>query len=160
MSLAVLDALGAGDLDRAASLVPYRLPALLAARDLGIFQLRQAQLALDPARLPWSMRAMVLREDAQMVGTINFHGPPGVNDIDAPEAAELGWTVFPTHQRRGYATEAARGLMTGAGEVHGVRRFIYSTTPDNVASLRVHEKLGFTATGEIVEGELIFELRC
>ena len=159
MPLALLDALGADDLDRAAALAAYRLPALLTARDLGIFQLRQAQLALDPARLPWSMRAMVLREDAQMVGYINFHGPPGVNDIDAPEAAELGWTVFPTQRRRGYATEAARGLLTWASEVHGVRRFISSTTPDNAASLRVHEKLGFTATGEIVEGELIFELR-
>lgn len=159
MPLALLDALGADDLERAGTLVPYRLPAVLAAADLGIFQLRQAQLALDSARLPWSMRAIVRRDDPQMVGYINFHGPPGVNDIAAPEAAELGWTVFPTERRRGYATEAARGLMTWATAAHGVRRFISSTTPDNAASLRVHEKLGFTATGEIVEGELIFELR-
>jgi len=30
--------------------------------------------------------------------------------------------------------------------------------PDNAASLRVIAKLGFVATGQIVDGELIFEL--
>src|SRR5947208_1472704 len=74
-------------------------------------------------------------------------------------ADELGWTVFPPYRRQGYATEVARALMDWAASEHAVRRFVSATTPDNVASLRVHEKLGFVATGEIVDGELIFELR-
>jgi len=40
----------------------------------------------------------------------------------------------------------------------GVRRFISSTTPDNAPSLRVHEKLGFRRTGQVVDGEIIFEI--
>ena len=94
-----------------------------------------------------------------MVGYVNFHGPPGVNDIAAPDAVELGWTVFPRHRRRGYATETARALMEWATNAHGIRRFVSSTTPDNAPSLRVHEKLGFAPTGQIVDREIIFELR-
>jgi len=59
---------------------------------------------------------------------------------------------------RGYATEAAQRLMDWARAEHGVRRFISSTTPDNAPSLRVHEKLGFRRTGQVVDGEIIFEL--
>ena len=112
----------------------------------------------DPALAPWSARAMVRREDRVMVGYVNFHGPPGVNDIEAPGAAELGWSVFAAERRRGYATEAARRLMDWARDEHGVRRFISSTTPNNAPSLRVHDKLGFRRTGQVVDGEIIFEL--
>jgi len=102
---------------------------------------------------------MVLREERRMVGYVNFHGAPGVNDTNTGGALELGWTVFAPDQRKGYATETASALMTWAIKAHGVRHFISSTTPENAASLRVHEKLGFARTGEVVEGELIFELR-
>ncbi len=93
-----------------------------------------------------------------MVGFVNFHGPPGVNDVEAPDAAELGWTVFVEHRGMGYATETGRRLMDWARAEHGVRRFISSTTPGNAPSLRVHEKLGFHPTGQVVDGEIIFEL--
>jgi RimJ/RimL family protein N-acetyltransferase len=49
--------------------------------------------------------------------------------------------------------------MDWATRVHRITRFISATTPDNAASLRVHEKLGFLRTGQIVDGEIIFELR-
>jgi RimJ/RimL family protein N-acetyltransferase len=101
---------------------------------------------------------MVLREERRMVGYVNFHGAPGVNDTNTGGALELGWTVFARDQRKGYATETASALMTWATQAHGVRHFISSTTPENAASLRVHEKLGFARTGEVVEGELIFDL--
>ena len=48
--------------------------------------------------------------------------------------------------------------MDWARTEHGVRRFISSTTPENTPSLRVHEKLGFRRTGQVVDGEIIFEL--
>ena len=60
---------------------------------------------------------------------------------------------------KGYATETARALMDWANGVHGIRTFVSSTTPDNVASLRVHDKLGFARTGQVVDGEIIFNLR-
>ena len=73
-------------------------------------------------------------------------------------AVELGWTVFPEYRQRGYATETANALMEWAAREFGIRRFVSSTTPENAASLRVHAKLGFVPTGEVVDGEVIFRL--
>jgi len=158
MPLALLDAFVDGNVTRARELVDYRVPADFPGSALEVLDLRRVQLAADPARLPWSVRAIVRRDGRVMIGFVNFHGPPGVNDIEADGAAELGWTVFAEHRRQGYATETARRLMDWARDEHGVRRFISSTTPENTPSLRVHEKLGFTRTGQIVDGEIIFEL--
>ena len=158
MPLALLEAFVDGDVVRARGLVDYTVPAEFPGTAVEVLALRRHQLAHDPARLPWSVRAMVRREDRAMVGMVNFHGPPGVNDIEAAGAAELGWTVFPAHRRQGYATETARRLMDWARDEYGVRRFISSTTPDNAPSLRVHEKLGFRRTGQVVDGEIIFEV--
>jgi RimJ/RimL family protein N-acetyltransferase len=165
MSLALLDAFISGDLRRARALADYTIPDERTSPDVDfpgrmmkVLELRRLQLAADPALAPWSARAIVRREDLTMVGYVNFHGPPGVNSIETPGAAELGWSVFPREQRRGYATEVARRLMDWAHDEHGVRRFISSTTPENAPSLRVHEKLGFRRTGQVVDGEIIFEL--
>ena len=159
MPLAVLDAFVDGNATKARALVDYTVPVDFPdAAAAEVLEIRRMQLAADPARSPWSVRAMVRRDDRVMVGFVNFHGPPGVNDIEAADAAELGWTVFPEHRRQGYATETARRLMDWARTEHGVRRFISSTTPTNASSLRVHEKLGFHRTGQIVDGEIIFEL--
>lgn len=169
MPAVLLDALVAGDRAAVAKLAPYAIPVefprarherIDGKGDLVAFlRLRREQLTRDPARYPWSLRAIVLRSERRMVGFVNFHGAPGVNDVGAPDAVELGWSVFPADRGKGYATETALALMDWAAEVHGILRFISATTPDNAASLRVHEKLGFVRTGEVVDGELIFELR-
>ena len=155
----LLDALIENDRGAITRLTTYDVPADFPNDDQREFlRFRRGQLAADPDRYPWSVRAIVLRTERRMIGFVNFHGAPGVNDTGTPDALELGWTVFPGDQRHGYATETAVALMEWARS-RGISHFISSTTPDNAASLRVHEKLGFARTGEVVEGELIFELR-
>ena len=142
------------------AMVPYDIPATFPDSEQREFlRFRRGQLSADPARYPWSLRAIVLRSERRMVGYVNFHGAPGVNDTNTDQAVELGWTVFAADQKRGYATETAIALMAWATEEHGIRHFISSTTPENAASLRVHEKLGFARTGEFIDGEVIFDLR-
>jgi len=156
----LLDAL-IGD-QRAAidAITGYHVPASFPdAEQREFLRFRRGQLTADPARYPWSLRAIVLRSERRMVGYVNFHGAPGVNDTNTDRAVELGWTVFSKDQNRGYATETAIALMDWATGEHGIRHFISSTTPDNAASLRVHEKLGFARTGEFIDGEVIFDLR-
>jgi RimJ/RimL family protein N-acetyltransferase len=156
----LLDALIARDRAAAGRIASYRIPEAFPDEDQRDFlRFRRGQLTVDPARYPWSVRAIVLREINEMVGFVNFHGAPGVNDTNVDGALELGWTVFPGARRNGYATETAIALMTWATQTHGIQHFISSTTPENRASLRVHEKLGFARTGEFIEGEVIFELR-
>ena len=160
LPLPLLEAFVGSDRAAVARLAEYAVPPDFPNDGQRAFlRFRRDQLVADPARLPWSVRAMVLRSERRMVGYVNFHGAPGVNDTGTPDALELGWTVFGTDRARGYATEVALALMDWAVEAHGVRHFISSTTPDNIASLRVHEKLGFRRTGEVVDGEVIFSLR-
>lgn len=120
-------------------------------------RLRQAQE--EPSRGPWYVRAIVLQ--GEMIGHIGFHGPPGANARREPEAVELGYTVFPEHRRRGFATEAVYALLAHA-RVHGVRRFIASVGPGNEPSLRLVRGLGFREVGRHWDDEdgeeLEFEL--
>ena len=108
------------------------------------FRLRQT--SDDPGRAPWLVRAIVLPESREMIGHIGFHGPPGINARREAEAVEVGYTIFPSHRRQGYAGEAVRALLAWARE-QGVTRFIASVSPQNEPSLRLVRRLGFQEVG-------------
>jgi RimJ/RimL family protein N-acetyltransferase len=154
----LLDALSRGDAERSRALAPFELPAAFDADERELFSMRYEQ-ARDPGWRPWLLRAIVLREQSRMIGYTNFHGPPGVNDTGAPDAVEIGYSIFPEFQGRGFATEAARALLDHAHRDFGVIHFIAGILPTNAPSIRVIEKLGFARTEVVVEGEVIFELR-
>jgi ribosomal-protein-alanine N-acetyltransferase len=159
LSVEAIDAVLAGDGERVSALVDFALPEGFPDEGATEFlAFRRSQLVGDPAWAPWLARAIVRRDDGVLVGTATFHGPPGINDIAADDAAEVGYTILPEHRNRGYATEAAWAMMEWAHHEHGVRRFISGIAPDNAPSLRVIHKLGFQATGIVEDGELIFEL--
>ena len=127
---------------------------------LQLVRMRRDQVRERPDWLPWSLRAVVVREpERAMVGYANFHGPPGVNTLMTAGAAEVGYTVFAAHRGQGYATEVGQAMMDWARAEHGVTHFISGVAPDNTPSLRVNDKLGFLRTGDVVDGEVIFELR-
>ncbi|HEY8805969.1 MAG TPA: GNAT family N-acetyltransferase [Candidatus Limnocylindria bacterium] len=160
LPLTALDAFLAGDRAAALRLIDFEMPDEFPGDHLDLVRMRRDQIAARPEWLPWSLRAIVLREPRRaMAGFANFHGPPGVNDLGVPGAAETGYTVFAEYRGRGIATEVAEAMMEWAAREHGVRHFISGVTPDNGPSLRVNEKLGFVPTGHIVDGEIIFELR-
>lgn len=125
--------------------------------DERFLRLRLRQLNEHPDTEPWLAKAMALRGPGRpMVGFIGFHNLP----VDG--AAELGYTVMAGYRRRGYAVEAALGLMEWARRGHGVRRFIVSVSPANAPSLAMAAKLGFRQAGEQMDPEggleLVFEL--
>ncbi len=112
-------------------------------------------LAADPALAPWLSRAMVLRAERRMVGNIGFHGRPGAAALDgfAPGGVEFGYTVSAPDRRRGFAREAASGLIAWARARHGISRFVVSIRPDNGPSLAVARSLGFVRVGSHVDEE-------
>jgi RimJ/RimL family protein N-acetyltransferase len=127
--------------------------------DARFLRLRLRQLGESPERFAWPVCAIV--RDGAMVGHIGYHGPPGVNARRATDAVEVGYTVFPEHRRRGYATEAVRGLIEHA-RGQGVHRFVASVGPDNEPSLALVRRLGFVEVGRHWDDEdgeeLEFEL--
>ena len=157
-SLAVIDALLAGDLAPAERELDVRFPPENWLPDAGhMLRFRRADLLRDPDVWPWIARAMVL-PDRRMAGYIGFHGAP-----DAGGIAELGYTVFSGYRRRGFAYEAARGMMNWAHTQHGIRLFRVSISPDNAPSLAMAAKLGFVQTGEQMDEidglELVFDVQ-
>ena len=121
--------------------VPGDWPDEHDARFLG---LRLLQLRENPERRAWPVCAIV--RDGAMVGHIGYHGPPGVNARRAPDAIEVGYTVFPEHRRQGLATEAVRALVDAA-RTQGVERVVASVSPKNEPSLRLVRGLGFVEVG-------------
>jgi RimJ/RimL family protein N-acetyltransferase len=67
------------------------------------------------------------------VGLWNPEGWPGV---------EVGWLIGKEHQKRGYATEAARAALEHGFATLDVDRIVSVIHIDNVTSTRVAERLG------------------
>jgi RimJ/RimL family protein N-acetyltransferase len=94
---------------------------------------------------PWGVRAIVRRHaPRRMIGHAGFHGGPGENALELPAAVELGYTVFPAYQGKGYASEATEALIAWAAATWGVTQFVVSVSPTNGPSLAIARKLGFS----------------
>jgi RimJ/RimL family protein N-acetyltransferase len=68
---------------------------------------------------------------------------------------EIGFIFHPDHQGRGYATEAAAGVLRLAFEGYGLHRVYGTLEARNTASARVLEKLGMRREGLLVENECV-----
>ncbi|HEV8451519.1 MAG TPA: GNAT family N-acetyltransferase [Gaiellales bacterium] len=73
-----------------------------------------------------------------------------------PAGVEIGFTLAPAHQRRGYATEAVAALL-GYIRSRGHSTAVAWCDVENLASRRVLERLGF-AFDDTVAGEHRFTL--
>ncbi|GAA2206459.1 hypothetical protein GCM10009850_019170 [Nonomuraea monospora] len=67
---------------------------------------------------------------------------------------EVGYGVHPLYRGRGFATEAVRGLTAWAFDTLGLRRVDLTARLDNLASLRVACKAGFTWEGVLRDAVL------
>lgn len=86
-----------------------------------------------------------------LAGTGGFVGPPVEGTV------EIGYSVVPSLQRRGIASEASQGLIDAAWE-RGARRVIAKTLPELRPSLGVLQKLGFAPIEAPEPGVLAFAL--
>ena len=60
---------------------------------------------------------------------------------------EIGWHVFPAHQRNGFATEIGRGAASYGFDVLGLAEVFAVVLPDNIASLHVARAVGMQPLG-------------
>ena len=161
MTPAFVEAILDGRREEAAALLGAELPTEFPRKgERGFLTLRLRQMREDVRFEDWSPFAVVL--DGRMIGHAGYHGPPGSNTKQNPEAIEIGYTIEPEYRRRGFATAAATELIRRAEE-RGIRHFIACSTPGNEPSLAIIRGLGFTQTGEAMDEEdgleLVFELQ-
>jgi len=67
--------------------------------------------------------------------------------------AEIGFIFHPDHQRRGYATEACRAVLSVAFDHYGLHRVFARLDARNTASARLLDRLGMRAEGRFIENE-------
>ena len=109
------------------------------------------QAAATDAQARFGVWLIVERESRMVIGDIGFFGPPEHGSV------EIGYSIVPDRRRQAYVTEAARALIAWAQNQDGVERVRARCDPDNLASIRTLERLGFTRAGE-VGGELGWQL--
>jgi ribosomal-protein-alanine N-acetyltransferase len=86
--------------------------------------------------------AVCRKSDDACVGMVNYHHREARH-----RRLELGYIIAPKQQRKGLGVEAVRAVLeycTGDLGVHRVEALIH---PDNVASQRLVERLGFRCEG-------------
>ena len=113
------------------------------------------QVAADPGMAllhqpPYGDRVIELRDSGEVVGSVGFAPclmPFGLLPSFEPTdrfTSEIGlfWALFPEHQGRGYATEAAAAMVAYAFDELRLRRIVATTEHDNTRSLDVMRRLG------------------
>jgi ribosomal-protein-alanine N-acetyltransferase len=86
--------------------------------------------------------AVTRLDDDRMIGFARL-GPTGV------QAAHLGYAIAADHWGRGYATAAARTALEFAFGPLDLHRVSAAIGPENLASVAVVKRLGFTYEGRI-----------
>lgn len=90
----------------------------------------------------YGMWGAFAKDTNQLVGRVGFYNP------DTWPAFELGWTFGKKFWGKGYATEGAKRCLQYAFEEMGHEHVISLIDPENVASIRVAERIGETLERE------------
>jgi RimJ/RimL family protein N-acetyltransferase len=89
---------------------------------------------------------------AVLIGAGGYFGPPSESG-----EIEIGYSVVPSYQKKGYATEIVKALVEIAGKDSRVKRISARTTDSNKASCTVLEKNGFKLVSRDLEHNILFE---
>lgn len=126
-----------GDLDASAELVRERRLGADLPREEVLVRLRRRQVELADT----GIALLAVRCDGEFAGYCGL--TVGRASLDEPEIA---YELLRRFHGRGYATEAARAVVSAA-RATGRERLWASVRSCNAASFRVLEKLGFTDSG-------------
>jgi [ribosomal protein S5]-alanine N-acetyltransferase len=103
----------------------------------------------------WSFYWLLRQKDSEptLIGSGGFF-------VHENGTLEIGYSILPEYQSKGYATEAVRSMLIWASSTLKKECVIAHTYPRLKASIRVLEKNGFLFKGKgQEEGTILYELR-
>jgi predicted acetyltransferase len=92
---------------------------------------------LPEGRVPTTILAATV--DGDLVGSLSIRHE--LNATLARYGGHIGYTIVPSHRRKGYATQALRQALPIARSL-GIDEVLVTCDEDNIASARVIEKCG------------------
>ena len=95
------------------------------------------ELEKDQSQMNWGPWFVTLKESGQIIGDIGFKGRPSEERM-----IEIGYGFIEEYQNKGYATESARALIDWAFGTNEADFIVAETANNNIASIKVLEKLG------------------
>lgn len=99
---------------------------------------RAGEMAISP-----DFWAVELKSNGKVIGQIYLKQVEPLEIL----TCELGYILSPAFQRQGYASEAAAALANRELTAGGMHRVVAHCNPDNVASWKLLEKIGFRREG-------------
>ena len=90
------------------------------------------------ARLGFGFRVIEINGSPTPIGICGMAKRPYLDDPD------IGFALLPEYCGRGYAFEAAQGVLSNARTTLGLSRIVATTRPDNQRSASLLRKLGLT----------------
>jgi RimJ/RimL family protein N-acetyltransferase len=87
------------------------------------------------ARHGFGFHVVERKEDGRPIGVCGLAKRDFLDDVD------IGYAFLPEYGGKGYAFEAAQGVLVQAREL-GLKRLVATVVPENAASIRLLEKLG------------------
>jgi RimJ/RimL family protein N-acetyltransferase len=94
----------------------------------------------------WYQIALQEQESAELVGDLAIKV-----DSSEPREAEIGFTLAPDQQGKGYATEAVRGLLNYGFATLGLHRVIAVTDALNVRAAALLDRIGMRREGHFID---------
>lgn len=96
----------------------------------------------DPSLLGWGVWLVINKDDNTIIGDIGFKGKP-----DSENMVEVGYGIVPAAQNKGFATEAVNEILNWAFSSGNVKKIAAECLIDNIASIKVLEKLNMKRIG-------------
>jgi ribosomal-protein-alanine N-acetyltransferase len=131
--------------------VRVTFPAEWPGEALDLFPMMIRQCRNAPEDVPWG-GTVIDRREWVAVGQTGFKSRPDDGVV------EIGYSINPSYQNRGHATEMVDALTAWSLAQPTVSRVVAECRKDNAASIRVLEKTGFERIGQRfdrAEGPLI-----
>ncbi len=95
-------------------------------------------------RNTWLQLAICL-QDGQLIGDM------GIHFIEDNYQAEIGYTLSPAFQGKGYAIEAVKAILDYLFSKLKKHRITASVDPDNIKSIRLLENVGFRKEAHFIK---------
>jgi RimJ/RimL family protein N-acetyltransferase len=99
----------------------------------------------------WLSLVIELKGDNKVIGNTGL----GVVFSEGQKQSTIGWLIGENFQGKGYATEAARGLISYGFKELGLHRITARTGLDNVRSWRVMQRLGMRQEARFKESHIV-----